>query len=194
MAAHPPPAAACRSTRSTSRPPSTASATPPMPRTATATAGARHAPVTLAARVAAVLQLPDLLRHERPPSEPMVRRAVQRSYESLQDVDLDAHLDGAAGSSRSARWRRRCSCRSILVARVPLGRVAVGQAVVPRVEPGLAAADVPDRRGPEGRPDPRAARRAARAARRRARTAASTRRTSRSRSASAGGRKTTGDR
>src|SRR3954469_23244366 len=39
----------------------------------------------IAARVAAVLQLPDLLLHDRPPSEPMIRRAVHRSYESLQD-------------------------------------------------------------------------------------------------------------
>jgi hypothetical protein len=47
----------------------------------------------LVARVAAVLQLPDLLAHDRPPSEPMIRRAVYRSYESLENVGLDAHLD-----------------------------------------------------------------------------------------------------
>jgi hypothetical protein len=47
----------------------------------------------IAARVAAVLQLPDLLRGERPPSGPMVRRAVERSYASLEKFDLDARLD-----------------------------------------------------------------------------------------------------
>ena len=50
-----------------------------------------HAPMT--AGVAAVLQLPDLLRGDRPPSGPMVRRAVERSYESLEAIDLDARLD-----------------------------------------------------------------------------------------------------
>lgn len=53
--------------------------------------GNGHAPV--AARVAAVLQLPELLRADRPPSAPMVRRAVQRSYESLEAIDFDAQLD-----------------------------------------------------------------------------------------------------
>lgn len=50
-----------------------------------------HAP--LAARVAAVLQLPDLLAADRPPSAPMVRRAVERSYKSLEAIDFDAQLD-----------------------------------------------------------------------------------------------------
>lgn len=53
--------------------------------------GKPHAPI--ASRVAAVLQLPDLLHSERPPSEPMIRRAVHRSYESLQAVDLQGYLD-----------------------------------------------------------------------------------------------------
>jgi hypothetical protein len=53
--------------------------------------GKPHAPI--ASRVAAVLQLPDLLHSDRPPSEPMIRRAVHRSYESLQAVDLESHLD-----------------------------------------------------------------------------------------------------
>src|SRR5687767_14657677 len=35
--------------------------------------GVRHGPAPLASRVAAVLQLPDLLRGDRPPSAPMVR-------------------------------------------------------------------------------------------------------------------------
>jgi hypothetical protein len=46
-----------------------------------------------AARVAAVLQLPELLQQDRPPSEPLVRRAVQRSYESLQAEDFNDALD-----------------------------------------------------------------------------------------------------
>jgi hypothetical protein len=53
--------------------------------------GKPHAPI--ASRVAAVLQLPDLLHADRPPSEPMIRHAVHRSYESLQAVDLESHLD-----------------------------------------------------------------------------------------------------
>src|SRR5688572_30307825 len=55
--------------------------------------GHRNGNVTIAARVASVLQLPDLLQSDRPPSEPMIRRAVQRSYQSLEKIDFDASLD-----------------------------------------------------------------------------------------------------
>jgi hypothetical protein len=48
---------------------------------------------TIVARVASVLQLPDLLSHERPPSESMIRRAVHRSYESLGGIDFKTVLD-----------------------------------------------------------------------------------------------------
>ena len=81
-----------------------------------ATGGARdrargciaHAPV--AARVAAVLQLPELLAGDRPPSAPMVRRAVERSYASLEAIDFDAQLDR----------RRRHAAIAALVALVVL--------------------------------------------------------------------------
>ncbi len=50
---------------------------------------------SLAARVASVLQLPDLIGGSAGgrTSEPMVRHAVARSYASIADVDFDAHLD-----------------------------------------------------------------------------------------------------
>ncbi len=47
----------------------------------------------LAGHVATVLELPELLRSARPPSESMVRRAVLRSHESLEGFEFNNRLN-----------------------------------------------------------------------------------------------------
>ncbi len=114
----------------------------------------------IAARVAAVLQLPELLHDARPPSEPMVRRAVQRSYESLQDVDFDSHLDPrrrhvslgviaaavlapmllslvfpAASSLWAKRWLAGSSQEWPQKTHLTVAELADGRILVPRGEP-----------------------------------------------------------
>src|SRR5688572_4208875 len=123
----------------------------------------------IAARVATVLQLPELMRDERPPSETMIRRAVQRSYESLENIDLDSSLDerrrnGALGAiaalillpillalafpSSASLWAKRWLAGSsqawpqktyLVVADLNDGRI-----LVPRGEPSVLRVGVKD--------------------------------------------------
>src|SRR5205807_4897162 len=50
---------------------------------------------SLAARVASVLELPELLKGPTAPSPAMVRSAVLRCHESLDSVRFDHHLNAA---------------------------------------------------------------------------------------------------
>lgn len=48
---------------------------------------------SIAARVATVLELPDLLAGHSPPSEAMIRQAVVRSHQSLSSVQFEEKLN-----------------------------------------------------------------------------------------------------
>jgi hypothetical protein len=47
----------------------------------------------IAPRVATVLELPELLRGQWPPSPTMVDHAVRRSFDSLREIDFEQRLD-----------------------------------------------------------------------------------------------------